>query len=131
MEEFPHFPSPSASDDDGNIDNDYYSESGDDNVEEDDDEGAVEDLAFQPGNNDNSATLLNGDANDVPFANASNNPSFSSNPRSDRKDSGVFIHDAEDGTIVKISPRAMFPFSSSSASESESESEAEPSDYSY
>ncbi|KAF9147466.1 hypothetical protein BG015_010902 [Linnemannia schmuckeri] len=40
--------------------------------------------------------------------------------RSDRKDSGVFIHDEQDGIIVKLSPRLIF---SSSESESESESE--------
>ncbi|KAG9068835.1 hypothetical protein KI688_011121 [Linnemannia hyalina] len=40
--------------------------------------------------------------------------------RSDRKDSGVFIHDEQDGIIVKLSPRLTF-----SSSESESESEVE------
>ncbi|KAF9116733.1 hypothetical protein BGX30_005864 [Mortierella sp. GBA39] len=40
--------------------------------------------------------------------------------RSDRKDSGVFIHDEQDGIIVKLSPRLAF-----SSSESESESEVE------
>ncbi|KAF9536115.1 hypothetical protein EC957_000301, partial [Mortierella hygrophila] len=39
--------------------------------------------------------------------------------RSDRKDSGVFIHDEQDGIIVKLSPRLTF------SSESESESEAD------
>ncbi|KAG0069794.1 hypothetical protein BGZ89_002115 [Linnemannia elongata] len=43
--------------------------------------------------------------------------------RSDRKDSGVFIHDEQDGIIVKLSPRLTF-----SSSESESESEVEHDD---
>ncbi|KAK3832305.1 MAG: hypothetical protein JOS17DRAFT_743645 [Linnemannia elongata] len=47
--------------------------------------------------------------------------------RSDRKDSGVFIHDEQDGIIVKLSPRLNF----SSESESESEVEHDNNDTSY
>ncbi|KAK3847170.1 MAG: hypothetical protein J3R72DRAFT_187092 [Linnemannia gamsii] len=186
MEEFPRFPSITS--DDSNIDNDYYSESDDDEENEIDE---VESLTFQPlplqplplhpflqlysplyhncttssldlpfttaehssnsiNNKYNTGSFFlsieprsprneeeeeeeeaaltfsrrqfrgyknKSNANDTPPANTNNGHG---NPRSDRKDSGVFIHDAEDGTIVKISPRSTY---SLSASESESESE--------
>ncbi|KAG0277441.1 hypothetical protein BGZ96_002856 [Linnemannia gamsii] len=50
-----------------------------------------------------------------------NSPILTNDLRSDRKDSGVFIHDEQQGTIVQVSPRLTF----FSCSESESGSELE------
>ncbi|KAG0317569.1 hypothetical protein BGZ97_005184 [Linnemannia gamsii] len=52
---------------------------------------------------------------------SSNGPLLPSDLRGDRKDSGVFIHDEQEGTIVQVSPRSAF----FAYSESESESELE------